>query len=93
MRIWKFDENCCDFAPAQAKSITADPEGIYLVADGDQLVLNEGGSLRSIPHDETLIAVAGQRFERERFDAILCPTPICSLGNSRRDRSPFCRTK
>jgi hypothetical protein len=81
MHIWKFDENRCDFAPAKAESITADPGGTYLVADGDQLVLNEGGSLRSIPHDETLIAVAGQRFERERFD--VHPLPDTYLQSRR----------
>ena len=71
MHVWKFDRDRCDFLPAHETAI--DPDGTYLVSDGDQLILNDRGELRPISRDETLIAVAGQSFPRAHFECYALP--------------------
>lgn len=68
MHVWKFDENRCDFVPVHGAALKADPDGTFFVSRDDQLYLHEGDQVRRISYAETLIPVAGQLFERDRFE-------------------------
>lgn len=96
MHVWKFDENRCDFVPATATAQQADPDGTYFVSRDGELHLYEGAQVRRISHAETLISVAGQLFERDRFEfqplaregrgALLTPMETAALqAEMRRD--------
>jgi hypothetical protein len=68
MRIWKFDENHCEFAPVSQAAHQSDPDATYLLSSEDTLYLQEGEITRLVAHDETLIHVAGVAFERDQFE-------------------------
>ncbi|TMW74673.1 hypothetical protein FG147_06515 [Thauera sp. UPWRP] len=84
MRVWKFDESQADFRPVTAGEIEADPDALYIIQRGDDVLVRDAGEERTMP--ERLV-VAGVPFDREQFegphlartlDGIELPLPIPS---------------